>query len=115
MKDVRQMKHGSSISVIVLQDIETKELVGKILTQYSDNGVCSSEAWIWDGKLSKDTLKTDRLCANCSGSGYDKLARNLCRMFLPFFESYGEVSDLDSGMMVTWFKQHGYIANRIFG
>jgi mannose/cellobiose epimerase-like protein (N-acyl-D-glucosamine 2-epimerase family) len=112
MKDVREMKHGSSISVIVLQDSATKEIVGKILTQYSDSGVCSSEAWIWDGTLA---LKTNRICARCSGSGYNKLASNLCNMFRPFFETYSEVSDLDSGILESWFAKHGYIATTIFG
>ena len=113
-KHIQEYKHIASVSVLVLQDINTKEIVGKVLTNYSDGGVCTSKAFFWGGKFSEGEFYENGFkIVSSGGSGYNKLHSNLCAMFAPFFETYAEVSDLDSGALNSWFERHGYKLNEV--
>lgn len=113
-KYIQDYKHIKSVSVLVPQDMQTNEIAGKILTNYSDGGVCTSKAFFWSGKFSEgDFFENGLKLVSCGGSGYNKLHSNLCAMFQPFFENYADVSGLDSGLINAWFEQHGYRVHEI--
>lgn len=110
MKPVTQLKQCKSVSVWVLQDAVTQEIAGKIISHYSDAGVCSTEAWIYQGSLANDDSPMQ---ARCGGSGYNKFASNLCAIMSSKFETYADVRDLDAGLIHKWFAKHGYVATQL--
>lgn len=113
-KNILDYKHVQSVRVIVLQDAETQELAGKIIANYSDSGVCTSKVWIYKGKFSEGEFFEYGFGLNSAGgSGYDKLSATICAAFRPFFDSYQDVAELDSGAIESWFRKHGYIATTI--
>ena len=108
-KYVTELRHCASVSVWILQDAETKELAGKIISNFSDGGVCTTGIWIYGGKLATD----GSLQRSCGGSGYDKLNSNLCALMRSKFDSYKEVADLDAGLIESWFLKHDYLATAV--
>lgn len=108
-KNPLTLKHVQSVRVVVLQDLNTNDIVGKIIANYSDNGVCTTQAFIYGGKFADADLAP----TSCGGSGYDKFNSCLCAIFGNLFETYKEVSDLDAGLISKWFEQHGYKATSL--
>lgn len=108
MKPVTQLKHCASVSVWVLQDATTLEIAGKIISNYSDAGVCTTQAWIYSGSLASDTF----MRSSCGGSGYDKLNSNLCAIMSERF-NYEQARDLDAGLIQKWFASYGYLATNV--
>lgn len=106
-KNPLDLKHVKSVRVIALQDLETNEIAGKIVANFSDNGVCTAQAFIHTGKLSQWQMKP----VSCGGAGYDKLNSCLADMFYwQCFENWSEVKDLEAGLLNKWFESHGYKA-----
>lgn len=110
MKNILENKHVQSVSVLVLQNADTKEIAGKIISAYSDSGICKTQAFIRSGKLANPEHS---LIAQCSGGGYNKLHSNLMSMFHPVFNDYQAVKDLDAGLLHKWFNSHGYILTEV--
>jgi len=113
-KEIHQLKHISSVSVLVFQNIATKEIAGKFVANYSDGGVCTAKAFFWRGKFSEDKhYELGFQTVRCGGSGYNKLHACLAASFKPHFDSYSEIADLDSGCLDKWFNSHGYSVTTI--
>jgi len=103
-KNVLNLKHASSVRVLVLQDAITNDIVGKIIANFSDGGICTTQAFIWGGKFGEADLSAK----SCGGSGYDKFNSCLTAIFLDVFDNYQDVKELDSGLINFWFANHGY-------
>ena len=108
MKPVTQLKHCASVSVWILQDAITLEIAGKIISNFSDAGTCTTQAWIYSGSLASDT----EMRASCGGAGYDKFNSNLCAIMSKRF-NYDQARDLDAGLIQKWFVNHGYLATNV--
>lgn len=113
-KHVTQLKHTGSVSVIVFTDMETKELAGKFIANHSDGGVTTAQCWFWQGKFSTDKhYELGFKTVKAGGSGYNKIHSCLTQSFRDHFETYGEVADLDAGLLHKWFNSHGYQVHEI--
>lgn len=106
MSSVLDLKHVSSVSVAILQDAISKEYVGRIVSNHSDRGVCSTGVWIYSGAL-EGSYK-----ASAGGWGYNKLDSNLASIFASRF-SYDGIKELEAGLTETWFAKHGYVYTTI--
>lgn len=114
MKAIQDLKHTSSVRVIALQSTDNNEIVGKIVANFSDLGVCHTQVFFWGGKFNENKhYELGFPMVKCGGAGYDKLNSNLADIFRPHFESYSEVADLDAGLIEKWFASHGYIATTL--
>lgn len=85
MKNIFDYKHVKSVSVLLLQDITTREIRGKIIANFSDNpngSVCTAQiiSYDHDPMNEKNAFIVSNPCiGKAGGYGYDKLSSAVCR------------------------------------
>lgn len=124
MKNIFDYSHVKSVSVQILQDKKTKELKGKIVSNWSDNpngSVCTSQVILWfdsskivqkvkcyESAMLKDCTFSAPLIGKAGGYGYDKLSSAIAEAFRNNCTKYPKIEFDGAGIgaVRNWFEEN---------